>query len=67
MIVIKITFAVLAELDELKKTIPAVRNTSRWLEREFTRGSRFVRLQRNNESKQLTLIKVPKKLGSFIA
>lgn len=56
-------FAALAELDELKKTSDVVRNTSRWLEREFTRGSRFVRLQRNNESKPLTLIKVPKKLG----
>lgn len=57
------SFVVLAELDELKKTSDVVRNTSRWLEREFTQGSRFIRLQRNNECKPLTLIKVPKKLG----
>lgn len=56
-------FAVLAELDDLKKTSDGVRNTIRWLEREFMNGSRFIRLQRNNETKQLTLIKVPKKLG----
>lgn len=55
--------SVLAELDELKKTSDNVRNTIRWLEREFTNGSRFIRLQRNNETKPLTLIKVPKKLG----
>lgn len=57
--------AVLAELDDLKKTSDMVRNTTRWLEREFVNGSRFIRLQRNNESRPLTLIKVPKKLGNF--
>lgn len=56
-------FTVLAELDDLKKTSDGVRNTIRWLEREFTNGSRFIRLQRNNEIKPLTLIKVPRKLG----
>ncbi|XP_031621383.1 protein SMG5 isoform X2 [Contarinia nasturtii] len=62
--VVLIPSAVLAELDELKKTSDGVRNTIRWLEREFTNGggSRFIRLQRNNETKSIALIKVPKKL-----
>ena len=60
-------FSVLAELDDLKKTTEAARNTIRWLEQEFTKGSRFIRLQRNNESLALSLIKVPKKLGRFAA
>lgn len=55
--------AVLADMDELKKTSEHARNSIRWLEREFTKGSRFIRLQRNNETKPLSLIKVPKKLG----
>lgn len=35
------------------------------MEYEFTNGSRFIRLQRNNETKQLPLIKIPKKLGKY--
>lgn len=50
-------------MDELKKSSESARNSIRWLEREFTKGSRFIRLQRNNESKPLSLIKIPKKLG----
>lgn len=57
---------VLADMDELKKTSEQARNSIRWLEREFTKGSRFIRLQRNNETKPLSLIKVPKKLGNSI-
>lgn len=56
---------VLAEMDDLKKTSDLARNTIRWLEREFTNGSRFIRLQRNNESKPLSLIKIPRKLGEY--
>lgn len=65
MLIIFNFFTVLAELDELKKTSDGVRNTIRWLEREFTNGSRFIRLQRNNETKSIALIKVPKKLGNY--
>lgn len=54
---------VLTDLDELKKTSEYARNSIRWLEREFTKGSRFIRLQRKDESKALSLIKIPKKLG----
>lgn len=57
-------FTVLSELDVLKKKSDVVRNTIRWLEREFKMGNRFIRLQRHNESKPLSLIKVPKKLGN---
>lgn len=61
--VVLIPKAVLAALDDLKKTSDVVRNLIRWLELEFTKGNRFIRLQRNNESKQLSMIKIPKKLG----
>lgn len=50
-------------MDEMKKTSDDARTTIRWLEQEFTIGSRFIRLQRNNESMPISLIKIPKKLG----
>lgn len=62
---ISLIFPVLGELDDLKKSSDNVRNTIRWLEREFTKYNRFIRLQRDNESRPLTLIKVPKKLGKY--
>lgn len=52
-------------MDDLKKTTEQARNSSRWLEQEFTKGSRFIRLQRNNENLPISLIKIPKKLGKL--
>lgn len=52
-------------MDDLKKTTEDARNSIRWLEQEFTKGSRFIRLQRNNETLSICLLKIPKKLGKF--
>lgn len=41
------------------------RNTIRFLEEQFSKGSRFLRSQRNNESLTIPLVKIPKKLGKF--
>lgn len=63
--VILVPLSVLSELDELKKNSEQVRNVIKWLEQEFTKGNRFLRSQRQNETLALSLIKVPKKLGKF--
>lgn len=50
-------------MDDLKKTTEQARTSSRWLEEEFSNGSRCIRLQRSNENLAISLIKIPKKLG----
>lgn len=60
-------FAVLSELDELKKNSDRARNVIRWLEQEFRRGNRHMRSQRDNESQSLSFLKIPKKLGMYRA
>lgn len=57
---------VIADIDDLKKNSEVARNVTRWLENEFTRGNRFIRMQRLNETKPISLIKLPKKLGEEI-
>lgn len=64
--VILIPCGVLSDLDDLKRGSESVRNTIKWLEQEFTRGNRFIRSQRPNESLPITLLKIPKKLGTKI-
>ncbi|XP_037047346.1 protein SMG5 [Bradysia coprophila] len=54
--------AVISELDELKKSADNARITIRFLEQQFSKGSRFIRSQRNNESLSIPLVKIPKKL-----
>lgn len=58
-------FTVISELDELKKSFDNARTTIRFLEHQFSKGSRFIRSQRNNESLPIPLVKIPKKLGKF--
>lgn len=60
--VVLIPNAVLSDLDELKKTSEGARNAIRWLEAEFSKGSRFLRLQRNYETLPIALLKVPRKM-----
>lgn len=58
-------FTVISELDELKKSLDNARTAIRFLEQQFSKGSRFIRSQRNNESLAIPLVKIPKKLGKF--
>lgn len=60
--VILIPTAVLSDLDELKKHSEGARNAIKWLEREFSKGNRFLRSQKNHEVLPMPLIRVPKKL-----
>lgn len=55
-------FSVFSELDELKKYTEGARNAIRWLEHEFKRGNRHIRSQRDDETLELPMIKLPKKL-----
>lgn len=64
--IILVPHAVLSELDELKKHSDSARTVIRWLEQEFGQGSRFIRTQRLNETKNLEMIKIPKKLGMLM-
>ena len=50
-------------MDGLKKTKEGARNAIKWLESEFQKGNRFMRTQRESESLQMMLLKVPSKLG----
>lgn len=52
-------------MDELKKSSEGARNAIRWLESEFSKGSRFLRLQRSHETLAIPLLKVPRKLRKF--
>lgn len=62
--IILIPTAVLSDMDELKKGSEAARNAIKWLEQEFIKGNRFIRSQRPNEALPITLLKIPKKLGT---
>lgn len=59
--------AVLTELDEMKKSREDARNAIRWLETEFSKGSRFLRLQRSYETQAIPLLKTPRKFGKLMA
>lgn len=60
--VVLIPSAVLSDLDELKKHSEGARNAIKWLEVEFSKGNRFLRSQKSNESLPMPLVKIPKKL-----
>lgn len=63
--VVLIPSAVLSELDELKKYSDGARNAIKWLEQEFSKGNRFLRSQRINETLPMNLLKTPRKMGEF--
>lgn len=52
-------------MDELKKNSEGARNAIRWLEVEFSKGSRFLRLQRSYETLPVPLLKTPRKIGEL--
>lgn len=56
----------MSDLDELKKSKEGAREAIKWFESEFKKGNRFMRIQRDNESVQLPLLKVPSKMGEFL-
>lgn len=57
------TTTVLCDLDELKKVKEGARESIKWLETEIKKGNRFLKIQRENESLQIPLVKIPSKLG----
>lgn len=55
---------VLNELDKLKKFHEGARSAIKWLEIELTKGNRFLRIQKPQETLPMPLVKIPKKLGT---
>lgn len=56
--------SVLTELDAMKKSREDARNATRWLESEFSKGSRFLRMQRSYETLAIPMLKAPRKFGT---
>lgn len=47
----------------MKKSREDARNATRWLESEFSKGSRFLRMQRSYETLAIPMLKAPRKFG----
>uniref|UniRef100_A0A2M4BBT4 Putative nonsense-mediated mrna decay protein n=1 Tax=Anopheles marajoara TaxID=58244 RepID=A0A2M4BBT4_9DIPT len=60
--IVLIPNAVLNELDKLKKFHEGARSAIKWLEIELTKGNRFLRIQKPQETLPMPLVKIPKKL-----
>lgn len=58
--------SVLQELDSLKREESSARDAIRWLELQLKAGSRFLRAQRDGQSRPLPLLKCPRKAPPHI-